>query len=313
MPSIPPILYKRAIKGISAVLLPWRPNGEIDFDSYQIGLERTWKAGLTPAINMDTGYANLLSPQQRNEVLLLVAQISSERPFVAGAFVEDLQGEVIRNYIDQCVLIQESGGTPILFQSTRLTQLPKAQLVDAYRKVAKECDELLGFELGKMFAPFGEIYDLETFRELLSIPTLTGIKHSSLSREQEWQRLAIKNEERPEFCVFTGNDLAIDMVQWGSDYLLGLSAFYPEAFALRDKYWALGDARFYELNDWLQYLGFIAFRDPVPAYKHNCAMFLKHRGVIEHASLPQGAVSRPESDNALLELIRDRLDTLMQP
>ena len=312
MTSIPPILYQRAIKGISAVLLPWKPTGEIDFDSYQIGLERTWKAGLTPAVNMDTGYANLLSPQQRNEVLLLVSQISSERPFVAGAFVEDLQGEVIRNYIDQCVLIQESGGTPILFQSTRLTQLPRPQLVDAYRKVAKECDELLGFELGKMFAPFGEIYDLDTFRALLSIPTLTGIKHSSLSREQEWQRLAIKNQERPEFRIYTGNDLAIDMVQWGSDFLLGLSAFYPEAFALRDKYWALGDARFYELNDWLQYLGFLAFRDPVPAYKHNCAMFLKLRGVIEHSSLPKGAIARPESDNALLELIRDRLDTLMQ-
>jgi dihydrodipicolinate synthase/N-acetylneuraminate lyase len=313
MSSIPPILYQRVIKGISAVLLPWLPTGEIDFDSYQIGLERTWKAGLTPAINMDTGYANLLSPQQRNEVLLLVAQISSERPFVAGVFVEDMPGDVIRNYTDQCVVIQESGGTPILFQSTRLTQLPKTQLVDAYRKVAKECDELLGFELGKMFAPFGEIYELDTFRELLSIPTLTGIKHSSLSREQEWQRLAIKNQERPEFCVYTGNDLAIDMVQWGSDYLLGLSAFYPEAFALRDKYWSLGDARFYELNDWLQYLGFIAFRDPVPAYKHNCAMFLKQRGVIEHASLPQDAVSRPESDNALLELVRDRLDALVQP
>ena len=313
MLSIPPILYKRAIKGISAVLLPWLPNGEIDFDSYQVGLERTWKAGLTPAINMDTGYANLLSPSQRQEVLLLVAQIASGRPFVSGAFVEDLQGEVVRNYIDQCLLIQEAGGTPILFQSTRLTQLPKAQLVDAYRKVAKECDEVLGFELGKMFAPFGDIYDIDTFRELLSIPTLTGIKHSSLSREQEWQRLAIKNQERPDFCLYTGNDLAIDMVQWGSDYLLGLSAFYPEAFALRDKYWALGDARFYELNDWLQYLGFIAFRDPVPAYKHNCAMFLKLRGVIEHDSLPHGAISRPESDNALLELVRDRLDTLTQP
>ena len=145
MSSIPPVLYQRVIKGISAVLLPWNPTGEIDFDSYQIGLERTWKAGLTPAINMDTGYANLLSPRQRTEVLFLVAQMAAERPFVAGAFVEDLQGEVVRNYIDQCVSIQESGGTPILFQSTRLTQLPRAQLVDAYRKVAKECDELAGF------------------------------------------------------------------------------------------------------------------------------------------------------------------------
>ncbi len=309
--NIPPVLTKRTIKGISAVLLPWKPSGQMDLDSYQRGLLRTWKSGLTPAINMDTGYANLLSPQQRTEVLLLVAQVAAGRPFVAGAFVEDLPGDVVRNYIDQCVAIQESGGTPILFQSTQLTRLPKDNLVDAYRKVAKECDELLGFELGKMFAPFGEIYDLDTFRELLSIPTLTGIKHSSLSREQEWQRLAIKNQERPEFRVYTGNDLAIDMVQWGSDYLLGLSAFYPEAFALRDEYWASGDARFYELNDWLQYLGFIAFRDPVPAYKHNCAMFLTQRGVIEHASLPTGALSRPDSDYALLALVQKHLDALV--
>lgn len=309
--NIPPVLFKRSIKGISAVLLPWKPNGQMDLDSYQRGLLRTWKSGLTPAINMDTGYSNLLSPQQRTEVLLLVAQLAAGRPFVAGAFVEDLPGDVVRNYIDQSVAIQESGGTPILFQSTQLTRLPKDKLVDAYRKVAKECDELLGFELGKMFAPFGEIYDLDTFRALLAIPTLTGIKHSSLSREQEWQRLAIKNQERPEFRVYTGNDLAIDMVQWGSDYLLGLSAFYPEAFALRDKYWALGDARFYELNDWLQYLGFIAFRDPVPAYKHNCAMFLTQRGVIEHASLPKGAMSRPDSDYALLALVQKHLDALV--
>jgi len=309
--NIPPVLPKRSIKGISAVLLPWKPNGQMDLDSYQRGLLRTWKSGLTPAINMDTGYANLLSPQQRTEVLLLVAQIAAGRPFVAGAYVEDLPGDVVRNYINQSVAIQESGGTPILFQSTQLTRLPKDKLVDAYRRVAKECDELLGFELGKMFAPFGEIYDLDTFRALLSIPTLTGIKHSSLSREQEWQRLAIKNQERPEFRVYTGNDLAIDMVQWGSDYLLGLSAFYPEAFALRDKYWVMGDARFYELNDWLQYLGFIAFRDPVPAYKHNCAMFLAQRGVIEHASLPTGALSRPDSDYALLALVQKHLDALV--
>ncbi len=312
MSHIPPVIYKRTIEGISAVLLPWKPDGDIDFDSYQRGLERTWKSGLTPAINMDTGYANLLSPLQRTNILLSVAQLAAGRPFVAGAFVEDLDGEVVRNYVDQCIAIQESGGTPILFQSTRLTQLPKNKLVDAYRKVAKECDKLLGFELGKMFAPFGEIYDLDTFRALLSIPTLTGIKHSSLSRELEWQRLAIKNQERPEFHVYTGNDLAIDMVQWGSDYLLGLSAFYPEAFSLRDKYWATGDTKFYELNDWLQYLGFFAFRDPVPAYKHNCAMFLRQRGVIDHDALPPGALARPDSDYALLALVHERLDALMQ-
>jgi dihydrodipicolinate synthase/N-acetylneuraminate lyase len=311
MSPIPPVLYKRPIEGISAVLLPWTPSGSIDFDSYQKGLERTWKCGLTPAVNMDTGYANLLSNAQRKEVLAVVEQTASGRLFVAGAFVEDLDGDVVRNYVEQCVSIQEAGGIPILFQSTRLTELPQDRLVAAYRTVAKECDKVIGFELGKMFAPFGEIYDLETFRELLTIPTLIGIKHSSLSRGQEWQRLEIRNRERPEFRIYTGNDLAIDMVQWGSDYLLGLSAFYPEAFALRDHYWKIGDNRFYELNDWLQYLGFIAFRDPVPAYKHNCAMFLKLRGVIAHDATPRNALLRPQSDYDLLTPIMQRIDAML--
>ncbi|MCF7963249.1 MAG: dihydrodipicolinate synthase family protein [Pirellula sp.] len=311
MHSIPPIQYRRSIQGISAVLLPWTPDWKIDFDSYQRGLERTWRCGLTPAVNMDTGYANLLSPTQRQEVLTVVEQAAAGRRFVAGAFVEDLDGDVVRNYSDQCVLIQDAGGVPILFQSTKLTQLPREKLVAAYRTVARNCDQVIGFELGKMFVPFGEIYDLDTFRELLSIPTLIGIKHSSLSREQEWQRLAIRDEERPDFKVYTGNDLAIDMVQWGSDYLLGLSAFYPEAFARRDSYWAAGDIRFYELNDWLQYLGFVAFRDPVPAYKHNCSMVLAKRGVIAHDTIPPKAMSRPNSDYDLLTPILQRIDAML--
>jgi hypothetical protein len=42
--------------------------------------------------------------------------------------------------------------------------------------------------------------------------------------------------------IYTGNDLASDMVQYGSDYLPGLSTFAPQAFALRDRHW---------LEDWL--------------------------------------------------------------
>ena len=48
--------------------------------------------------------------------------------------------------------------------------------------------------------------------------------------------------------VLTGNDLAIDMVMWGSDYLLGLSTFAPAEFALRDRMWFAGDPAFYDLK-----------------------------------------------------------------
>ena len=124
-----------------------------------------------------------------------------------------------------------------------------------------------------MFVPYGRIFSLDAYRGLLGVPQCIGAKHSSLSRELEWERLADRDEERPDFNVLTGNDLAIDMVMYGSDYLLGLSTFAPEEFARRDRMWEDGDPGFYELNDTLQYLGHFAFRPPVPAYRHDAAIF----------------------------------------
>ncbi|MFM2012895.1 MAG: hypothetical protein RLZZ396_1679 [Planctomycetota bacterium] len=311
MIPIPPVKYRRKPEGISAVYLPWKPVGRIDFDSYQHGLERTWACGLIPAINMDTGFANLLTLDQRREILRLVASLASGRAFVAGAFVEDLPGDMVSNYQAQVTEIRSLGGTPIVFQCTGLIQQSSEQIARTYAQIGSTVDKFLGFELGKMFAPFGSIYSIETFRKLMEIPSLVGLKHSSLSRPMEWERLALKDKDRPEFRVYTGNDLAIDMIQWGSDYLLGLSAFYPEAFAKRDDYWQSGDARFFELNDALQLLGGFAFRPPVPAYKHNAAMVLAIRGVIESDAIPPNAPGRASGDREFLKILIDRIDALM--
>jgi hypothetical protein len=169
--------------------------------------------------------------------------------------------------------------------------------------MGRHCDRFIAFELGTMFAPFGKIYSLEVYRGLLAIPACIGAKHSSLHRQPEWQRLQLRDQVRPDFHVFTGNDLAIDMVMYGSDYLLGLSTFAPDTFARRDRYWELGDPAFFELNDLLQYLGFLAFREPVPAYKHAAAMFLKLRGWIEHDGTHPASPTRPQSDREILGLI----------
>jgi hypothetical protein len=88
---------------------------------------------------------------------------------------------------------------------------------------------------------------------------------------------------------------------------LGLSTFAPDYFALRDRYWLDGDARFYELNDVLQYLGHFAFRAPVPAYKHSAAQFLKLRGWIDCDATHPGSPRRPANDIPILQNILDSL------
>lgn len=304
------LLPNRAIEGISALLLPFHPDGMIDFAGFSAHFERTCAAGLIPAVNMDTGYTNLLSRDEREQILGLARDLAQGRPFVAGAFIEGEPGDPLALYLRETSLIQQHGGLPILFQSTALASLPAGQLVAVYRTVASSCDRLLAFELGEMFAPFGRIYPLEVVQALMEIPQIVGLKHSSLKRQLEWQRLDLRDRVRPDFKIYTGNDLAIDMVMYGSDYLLGLSTFAPDYFAKRDAYWRSGDPRFYELNDTLQYLGQFAFRSPISAYKHSAAQFLQLRGWISSDAPHPAAPHRPPSDLEVLRKILEQLEKL---
>ena len=300
---------RRKITGMSAILLPFTASGDIDWAGFDAHLLRTADAGLTPAVNMDTGYVNLLDADTRRAVLDRTRSVLGGRPFVAGAFVGDSPGAPFAEdeYARAMADIESRGGTPVVFQSYGLTSLPDQELVAAYERLGSRVQSFIGFELGTMFAPFGKIYSLEVYESLMGVKRCAGAKHSSLSRAQEWERIALRDRTRPDFRVFTGNDLAIDMVMYGSDYLLGLSTFAPEAFARRDAYWNSGDARFYELNDVLQYLGFLAFRAPVPAYKHSAAMFLKLRGWVGHDGTHPRSPTRPASDRELLAAIAERL------
>lgn len=300
---------RRKPVGISAILLPFEEGGGIDWPGFRAHVVRTAEAGLTPAVNMDTGYVNLLDDATRRRVLAETRNALGDGPFVAGAYVADRAGDAFnldayRRAIDA---IQEQGGLPIIFQSHGLVSLPMERLLDAYQSLGRDCPRYYAFELGKAFAPFGKIYDLETYSGLLDIAACIGAKHSSLSRVLEWQRLSLRDQKRPDFLVLTGNDLAIDMIMYGSDYLLGLSTFAPDLFARRDALWATGDAAFYELNDLLQYLGFFAFRAPVPAYKHSAAQFLKLRGWIDCDNAHPQSPQRPASDREILQDIAERL------
>jgi dihydrodipicolinate synthase/N-acetylneuraminate lyase len=308
---IPPMRLGRSIDGISAVLLPFTRDDAPDWDGFRTLLDRTWSAGLTPAVNMDTGYVNLLTREERRRALADTSEAARGRRFVASAFIEGETGDPATLYLRAVEEIRRHGGTPILFQSSALGALDERAALDVYRRVGHAGEPLLAFELGPMFAPFGRIHTADFFRALLEVPAFVGLKHSSLSRTQEWRRLEIRDRHRPGFRLYTGNDLAIDMVWFGSDYLLGLSAFHVEAFAVRDGLWASSDARAFELNDELQHLGLLTFRDPVPGYKHSAAQFLHARGVIATDRPHPRGQRRPASDGPLLAEIAGRIDAAL--
>jgi dihydrodipicolinate synthase/N-acetylneuraminate lyase len=314
-PAIDPIAMirpRRAITGISAILLPFTESGDIDWPAFTAHVERTAAAGLAPAVNMDTGFGNLLDDSTKRAVLERTRTVLGGKTFVAGAFVGDKPGAKfdLDGYRKAIEPITANGGTPVIFQSYGLTGQPDPEIVRSYDAIGKHCGKFIGFELGTMFAPFGKIYSLDVYRGLIEVKACEGAKHSSLNRELEWQRIKLRDATRPDFKVYTGNDLAVDMVMYGSDYLLGLSTFCPDLFAQRDRYWLEGDPRFYELNDVIQYLGFLTFRPPVPAYKHSAAMFLKLRGWIGCDNTHPKSPTRPDSDREVLRDIAYRLGVL---
>ena len=310
--NTPPLAPNRVIRGASAVLIPLAAPGEIDWPGFERHLARTADAGLTPAVNMDTGYVNLLTPPQREAVLDRTAATLAGGDFIAGAFVADAAGAAFDGdgHAAAAEAIVRRGGLPIVFQSYGLTAGGADEIVPRYEAFGRRAGDFLAFELTTDLAPFGRVYDRDTFAGLLELPACVGAKHSSFRREPEWDRLALVKKARPDFRLMTGNDFAIDMVMWGSDYLLGLSTFAPKLFALRDRYWADGDRRFFELNDELQYLGRFAFRAPSAAYKHSAAQFLKLRGWTDTDLTHPAAATRPDSDVAVLRECGERLGVL---
>lgn len=305
------VLPGRTITGMSAILLPHIDPTTVDWVSLDAHITRTQEAGLTPAVNMDTGYVQLLDDDTRLRVLGRAEAITGG-DFVAGAFVADEPGAAfdLDAYLRAAGEITARGGLPVIFPSHGLNDHGDAAWLDAHGHLASHLERFIGFELGPMFVPYGRIVSLDTYRGLLGIPQCIGAKHSSLDRQLEWNRLALRNEVRPDFMVLTGNDLAIDMVMYGSDYLLGLSTFAPDKFAERDRLWARGDSGFYQLNDVLQYLGHFTFRPPVPAYRHSAAMFLHMRGWAEYDAVPAGAPTRPDSDREILRDIGEQLQVV---
>lgn len=291
------------MRGIAAALLPYAEGGKIAVEAFQRHLAATHQAGLMNAVNMDTGYVNYLSESEIEQVLGWTrTALGKGGAFIAGAYIEGRSGDLVSLYRRAMDRIVSFGGIPILFQTARLHGKSSGEKISVYRDICKGYDQVLGFELGPVFAPNGEIYDDEVVKGLLDIPEMKGIKHSSLNRLLELKRLALRDERRPEFAIYTGNDLGIDMIEYGSDYLLGLATFAPEKFAERDRLWQSGDPAYYELSDALQYLGNIAFRAPVPAYKHSAAAFLHLTGRVP-SDLPHPQSPRRPSWEA--EILKD--------
>lgn len=270
---------------IAALSVPVTEAGEIDFDCFAQDVARTAEFGIEPAVLMDTYQINHCTQAQQIRGLEVTREVMAGRPFTAGVYIEDeVSGsdldEVIRAYRRKIELFETRyGAQPIIFQTAALREADTGTVVQVYLAIAKASrGGLKAFELSPVFAPNGWMFPGDSLIEIMADDQWEGVKHSSLNPSMEWALL--QKIDRLGKRLYTGNDYDFASMMFnGSDALLGIATFVPDkfrelAFALRD-----GDPlRFYELATGLEFLGRVAFRPPVPAYKHGAAMVKQMRG-----------------------------------
>src|SRR5207237_6414997 len=124
----------RKVTGVAAALLPFDSTGHIAEEAFARHLRATDAAGLMNAVNMDTGYVNYLTDGEKLRVLRITREALGPRlRFVAGAYIEDREGDIGSLYRREIDAIVGFGGTPILFQTARLHGRSTARKVGNYK------------------------------------------------------------------------------------------------------------------------------------------------------------------------------------
>ena len=301
----------RTIDGAAALPVWLGAAGRLDLSGLAARLQETFAAGLTPAVNLFGGSADRLGHEQRVDVLTTAAGVARGRRFIAGTMpTEDAMPLAVR-YGRAVDAVVRQGGIPLLLPIRELAALDGDALAHLWRQATAGHRGVLVIEMAPVFGAPAPLYTPDVVTRILDIASLGGLVHASLDRGTEWARVEARDVARPDFRIYSGHERALDMVAYGSDYLLATAGCAPEAFAARDRAWRQGAPIGFELNDALQALATVLHRDPIDGARHGALQWLHVRGLVEHASPVPGITLRPDSDVELYRELRTRIETLL--
>jgi hypothetical protein len=301
----------RTIDGSAALPVWLGPAGRLDLSGLADRLQATFATGLTPAVNLYGGSVERLGREQRIDVLSTAAGVARGRRFIAGTRPTEDAAPLAVRYGRAVDAVVRQGGTPLLLPIRELVALDGDALIHLWRQATAGHRGVLVIEMAEAFETPAPLYSTDVVARLLDIGSLGGLVHASLDRGAEWARVDARDVARPDFRIYSGHERALDMVTYGSDYLLATAGAAPEAFAARDRAWRAGQPIGFEMNDALQALGALLYREPIAAARHGVLQWLQARGIVRHATPVAGVPSRPDTDLALYREIAARLDSLL--
>jgi dihydrodipicolinate synthase/N-acetylneuraminate lyase len=301
----------RTIDGVAALPVWLGVSRRLDLAGLAARIEATFAAGLTPAVNLHAGAVDVLGPEERTDILTTAAGVARGRRFIAGTRPTTDAAPLSVRYGRAVDAIARQGGTPLLLPIRELATLDGDALAYLWRQATAGHRGVLIVEMAGEFGMAADPYSPDVVTRLTDVGSLGGLVHATLDRAAEWARVEARDITRPEFRIYSGHERALDMVSYGSDYLLAGAGCAPEAFAARDRAWRAGDSLAFDLNDVLQAAGSLMFRAPIGAARHAALQWLHARGVLDAPVPVPGVALRPESDLALYRELAARLDRLL--
>jgi hypothetical protein len=302
----------RTIDGAAALPVWLEASGRLDLPGLAVRLQETLAAGLTPAVNLFGGSVDRLGLEQRMDVLATAAGVARGRRFIAGTLPTEDAAPLAARYGRAVDAVVRQGGTPLLLPIRELATLDGDGLAHLWRQATAGHRGVLVIEMAAAFGAPAPLYAADVVPRILDIASLGGLVHASLDRGAEWARVEARDVARPDFRIYSGHERALDMVAYGSDYLLATAGCAPEAFAARDRAWRQGAPVGFELNDALQALSALLYRAPIDGARHGALQWLQARDVAGPGASPvPGIAKRPESDLALYREIHTRLESLL--
>ncbi|MCB0360290.1 MAG: hypothetical protein KDD44_11665 [Bdellovibrionales bacterium] len=312
-----------------AAYLPHQ-NGRIDWAGFKAILTRIYQAVCVPVINADTGFAFLLNPDQKREVIRRLREWFPDKPVVVGVTPVSASTFSADAYMEAIAAVQLDENVRIMMMvSPGLTALHGQELVDAFASVTNLQQPGIAHELTAEFVTFGRPFTPFEIAGILALPNFSALKTSALSGCAVLQRVTlIRRMDLPEDRqILSGVDWQVgEAFEYADGVLMGAAALFPRLFRrlLELRRDADSDPRSFWAYDQLiaavQAIVSFQFRPgpgtsvDVGGYRHFTGIWLKACGVIGSDDLPAGVPQHHQrgDDRAVAESLLLMLRTVLK-
>ncbi len=208
--------YKKKFSGtFTAIITPFKENGEIDLQSFEKIIEHQIKNNIDGIVVLGTtGESPTVSPQEHIDLIKKTIEITKGRTLVIAGTGSNCTDEAI----EYSQAAEKYGADAVLQVAPYYNKPTQKGLKEHFETIANSID--IPIILYNIKSRCGVNIETQTVVELSKIPNIIGVKEASgdLSQAED-----VINKTSDDFIVLSGDDdQAIDLIKKGGDGVISV-------------------------------------------------------------------------------------------